>query len=120
MLQDLTLPEFSFLWVAPTHLNYDGPITSDILTGAIRALEVLPNEEFNSSKVSSTLRQYSKSVSIKFPVLMKCLRTVLSGLDDGPPVGEMIQLLGKPQTLERIQFAQNYLFKDVSNKQAVK
>jgi len=43
---------------------------------------------------------------------MKCLRSVLSGLEDGPPVGEMVQLLGKEQTLRRINFAIECLSKE--------
>jgi len=35
---------------------------------------------------------------------MRCMRIVLSGLEDGPPVGEMIQFLGKEETLKRLNF----------------
>lgn len=33
---------------------------------------------------------------------MKNLRTTLSGLKDGPSVAEMMEILGKESTLERI------------------
>jgi len=112
-LKDLTLPEFSFLWVAPTQITYEGPITADTLLGVLRNLESLPKavEHFTSAEVSKSLRQFSKSVGIKFPVLMKCLRSILSGLDDGPPVGEIIQLLGRDETMQRIKFAQDVMEK---------
>ena len=107
--------------------QYDGPVTADILTGVARALEALPEEsndqqqQFTSTEVSKSLRQFSKSVGMKFPVLMKCLRSILSGLEDGPPVGEMIQLLGKDQTLKRIKFAQEFLEeKDSSRNKGIK
>jgi len=34
---------------------------------------------------------------------MKNLRLLLSGLNDGPPVGQMLELLGKEMSLQRIQ-----------------
>ena len=112
-LKDLTLPEFAFLWVAPTLITYEGPITANTLLGVLHTFESLPkgSEHFSSAEVSKSLRQFSKSVGIKFPVLMKCLRSILSGLDDGPPVGEMIQLLGRDQTMQRIKFAQEVMEK---------
>jgi hypothetical protein len=42
---------------------------------------------------------------------------VLSGLEDGPPVGEMIQLLGKEQTIQRIHFAVNKMSEKQSKSQ---
>ena len=47
---------------------------------------------------------------------MKCLRTVLSGLEDGPPVGEMVQLLGKEQTLKRLNLAVDLLAQGEASK----
>lgn len=41
--------------------------------------------------------------NVKFPELMKTLRAVLSGLNEGPGVAEMMHLLGKDQSLERIK-----------------
>jgi glutamyl/glutaminyl-tRNA synthetase len=111
------LPEFSFLWIAPTQVTYEGPISSEVLTEVSRVLELVKSDDFNSASVSKSLRQFSKSVGIKFPVLMKCLRSVLSGLEDGPPVGEMIQLLGKEQTIQRIHFAVNKMSEKQSKSQ---
>ncbi len=116
-LKDLTLPEFSFLWIAPTQVTYEGPISSEVLTEVSRALELVKSDDFTSASVSKSLRQFSKSVGIKFPVLMKCLRSVLSGLEDGPPVGEMIQLLGKELTMQRIHFAVNVMSEKQSKSQ---
>ena len=103
-LKDLTLPEFSFLWIAPTKFSYQGPITVETLRDLVGALEHLnsDSDQVTAKSVSTFLRQFSKSNDIKFPLFMKCLRLVLSGLEDGPPVGEMIQLLGKEETLQRI------------------
>lgn len=113
-LKDLTLPEFSFLWIAPTTFTYQGPISLETLIDLFRDFEKLKSDGDNidSNSVSKFLRQFSKTKSIKFPVLMKCLRSVLSGLEDGPPVGEMVQLLGKEQTLRRINFAIECLSKE--------
>ena len=110
-LKDLTLPEFSFLWIAPTRFSYQGPISSEVLRDLARDFGQLggDGDGVESSSVTSFLRQFSKTNKIKFPMLMKCLRTVLSGLEDGPPVGEMVQLLGKEQTLKRLNLAVDLL-----------
>lgn len=46
--------------------------------------------------------------NVKFPALMKMLRSVISGLDEGPGVAEMMDLLGKSQSLERIKAVVRY------------
>ena len=110
-LKDLTLPEFSFLWIAPTQFLYEGPISSELLRDLSRDFCQLEGkgDGVESNQVTSFLRQFSKKNKIKFSMLTKCFRTVLSGLEDGPPVGEMVHLLGKEQTLKRLDFAVDLL-----------
>lgn len=58
---------------------------------------------FEEAKLKGHLRSFSKENGVEFPALMKMLRGVLSGLEEGPGVAEMMDILGKDQSIERIK-----------------
>ena len=49
------------------------------------------------------LKLLSKNNLIKFPDLMKDLRLLITGRADGPPILELIQILGKDKVVERLK-----------------
>lgn len=102
-LKDLASPSVSFLFVSPSTISEDFPLSIDIIPGIAESLKEIDDLEFSSASTSRALRIFSKSSKCKFAVLMKSVRMLLSGLNDGPPVGEMLELLGKQQSLKRIQ-----------------
>ncbi|CAK1541339.1 unnamed protein product [Leptosia nina] len=103
-IEDLVSSKFAFFWILPSeHCNVD----QKLCTAVIENLELL--QEFNQDAIKDRLRQFSSSNGIKFPALMKMLRSVLSGLSEGPSVVEMMHLLGKSQTLQRIKAVSKYL-----------
>lgn len=75
---------------------------------------------FSKDSLNKLLKEFAKQNNVKYSVLMKTLRTVLSGLEviliayilhpivsclllqEGPSVAEMIEILGKQNTLERL------------------
>lgn len=67
----------------------------------LQQLQAQPS--FHKDQLNELLRSYAKAASIKFPVLMKTLRGALSGLQEGPGVAEMMEILGKDVVLQRLQ-----------------
>ncbi|VVD02432.1 unnamed protein product [Leptidea sinapis] len=100
-IEDLVSSKFGFLWILPS--NIDAEVNSSLLKKLIDDIECL--EPFEEKSIMERLREFSSKNDIKFPRLMKMLRAVLSGLDEGPRVAEMMHLLGKSQSLQRIQAA---------------
>lgn len=65
-------------------------------------MEELKDEKFNQQNLKLILKEFSSENNLTFANLMKSLRTTLSGLKEGPGVAEMMEILGKESTLERI------------------
>ncbi|XP_044726635.1 probable glutamate--tRNA ligase, mitochondrial, partial [Chrysoperla carnea] len=100
-LSDLFAPNFSFLWILPTisNLTYDEKLYDIALSLQI----MLKNEKENLKKdhLNIILRDFSVEKQIRFIDLMKFLRLVFSGLEKGPGVAEMMEILGKNELLLR-------------------
>lgn len=62
----------------------------------------LQDEKFTKQNLQQILKEFSSENALTFGIFMKNLRTVLSGLKEGPGVAEMMEILGKESTLERI------------------
>ncbi|KAF5298460.1 hypothetical protein FQR65_LT01239 [Abscondita terminalis] len=100
-LDDLVSHEMAFLWATPT---FDLKIDSDELTlirNLNRSLE--EQESFSKDDLKTFLKDFSERNGFKFSALMQLLRSILSGLKEGPSVAEMIEILGKDNTLSRLQ-----------------
>ncbi|XP_049887798.1 probable glutamate--tRNA ligase, mitochondrial [Pectinophora gossypiella] len=98
-IEDLVSNKFGFLWILPASDQQE--LDKELLEKLLINLESL--ESFDQSTLKDHLKQFSQSHNVKFPQLMKMLRAALSGLNEGPGVAEMMQLLGKGQSLERIK-----------------
>ncbi|CAB3245498.1 unnamed protein product [Arctia plantaginis] len=97
-IDELVSNKFGFLWILPTtKIDVDQPLLKKL----VQNLEDL--EKFDQNSLKHSLKSFSKANGVNFPVLMKMLRSTLSGLDEGPGVAEMMDLLGKRQSLERIK-----------------
>ena len=53
-----------------------------------------------------SLKTLSKEIGAKFPAMMKDLRIVITGKSDGPPITELINILGPGTVIKRLR---NYL-----------
>lgn len=65
-------------------------------------MDELKDENFNKNNLQNILKEFSGEKNLIFSKFMKTLRTTLSGLKEGPGVAEMMEILGKENTLERI------------------
>lgn len=102
-LQDLVGKNFAFLWVIPTTQSIKiDPKNLEFLKMLSQQLAAVDNNNFDDKKINDYLKEFSSNNDLKFPAFMKLLRSILSGLNQGPPVGEMMSILGKQNTLKRI------------------
>ncbi|XP_017107598.2 nondiscriminating glutamyl-tRNA synthetase EARS2, mitochondrial [Drosophila bipectinata] len=102
LLQDLTSSKLSFLWVKPSSYELKD-LSREQLNTLIHELDA--HEGFNKDDLNVRLKNFAQKENIKFPLMMKSLRAALSGLKEGPGVAEMMEILGKTVTLERLREA---------------
>lgn len=96
-LQQLVEGELSFLWILPK-IQEDN-ITSEWVEKLVNALET---GDFDKTQLSELLREFSKENNLKFPKFMASLRGMLAGIKEGPGVADMMEILGKKTTIQRI------------------
>ncbi|XP_017773834.1 PREDICTED: probable glutamate--tRNA ligase, mitochondrial [Nicrophorus vespilloides] len=101
-LTDLVSRDLMFLWVTPElkHLHS----VDEKQRNAIEKLNASFENNWKAEKqeVNNYLKDFAKENGIAFSNFMKLLRTILSGLKEGPSVAEMIEILGKDNTRNRI------------------
>ncbi|XP_046427918.1 probable glutamate--tRNA ligase, mitochondrial isoform X1 [Neodiprion virginianus] len=108
-LEDLVSGELAFLWVVPP------PSTSAISQSPTEYLRILEEFDrqlaskdadfFRKESLKDWLRNFADTNDIPFEKFMRLLRSVLSGLKEGPSVAEMIEILGQNATLDRVKRA---------------
>lgn len=101
-LQQLVEGELSFLWILPK-IQEDN-IQSEWVGKLVTALE---KGDFDKTNLSELLREFSKENNLKFPKFMGTLRTMLAGIKEGPGVADMMTILGKKTTINRITRRKN-------------
>lgn len=99
-LNDLVSKDMAFLWVMPE-------VEKDkIEEREIQVIKKLSDDfdkiRMREEDLGKVLRAFAKDKEYPYSKLMKLLRTVLSGLKDGPSVVEMIDILGWENTRHRI------------------
>lgn len=63
---------------------------------------------FNASEAEGVVKEYAATNSIKIGELMPVLRLALAGTMQGPPVFDMMGLLGRTRTTERLKKSLDY------------
>jgi len=77
--------------------------TNNYLTALAGVFE--SEENFDANNIENAFKNWCESNGVKTGELMQPLRVAVSGEPAGPPVFEMISLLGKESVLRRIQRA---------------
>ncbi len=72
----------------------------DILTRAKKLISAIEN--FDKDNIESTLKTFAKDEGLKVGMLMKPLRVITTGMINSPSVFELIAILGRDKSLERI------------------
>lgn len=104
-LNDLLDPSMDFVWRSPSLVEEDQPSVEnrDALQDLCSRLESVSADKFNRETLGVLLHNAASDSGIKYSQLMQSLRKLLSGLQKGPGVAEMMTLLGKEQTLLRLR-----------------
>lgn len=102
-LEDLISNSYSFLWVLPVvKRKSEFSLEEWEILKKFKDSFKIKNFE-NRDEISGFLRNFAKEKKFHFSKFMKILRIVLSGLKEGPSVAEMIEILGKKDTVGRIE-----------------
>ncbi|KAF7992989.1 hypothetical protein HCN44_005770 [Aphidius gifuensis] len=102
-LNDLVSKDLAFLWVIPTDVtSINDPNIIKSIKLLSQQLNDIDKSNFDKKTLTNYLKLFTQNNDIKFSNFMKLLRSILSGLDQGPAVAEMMEILGKDKTLERL------------------
>lgn len=104
-VKDLLSPQYSYLWIRPTFSPQQvAAVTTEaphIASLVIRLVE--STEELTMDMLNRELKAVAKQTHCtKYREVMKLLRLVLSGLQQGPSVAEMMVCLGASETAHRL------------------
>lgn len=103
-LNDLASPNMIFLWTSPKTLpDISQPEYLDAIKKLCTTLAELDVTNFTKEWISVYLKDFAKNNQIKYSIFMKNLRLGLTDVKDGPPVAEMMELLGKDRTVSRLK-----------------
>lgn len=95
LLRQLTDPHMGFLWSSqrnPIISKIDPSTARNVI---VRVVEILNQyDRIEKKEVSAMLRQIALEHNLKVNEVMKLMRSSLTGLKEGPPVSEIIEILG--------------------------
>ena len=102
--------DFLFLWSEPGLCDsYGMGVNGSVIKEIIESLKTIESEkDFYAANLSNKVRRVAKSHKkngLKVAELMTGIRLALSGLKEGPPVGEMLEQLGLDTSIHRLQKA---------------
>lgn len=98
--------EFLFLWVSPSSYSIPISLTNSLID---KVIDLMVNLEEGDSK---SLPKYLKKVcqsekDLKFSQMMKELRVLITGCEEGPPIVELVEVLGTQTVISRLENYQN-------------
>ncbi|XP_038142776.1 probable glutamate--tRNA ligase, mitochondrial [Cyprinodon tularosa] len=106
-LKELMGPTYSYLWVRPSFsIQQVAALTTEapLIASFVLRLVEEQGEELSVDRVSKDLKGLTKlTKATKYREVMKLLRLVLSGLQQGPSVAEMMVSLGPAEIRHRFQ-----------------
>ncbi|KAL5292896.1 EARS2 family protein [Megaselia abdita] len=98
-LKDLVDAKLSFLWIRPT-VAILSDLTEENLQDLLCELE---ESTFHKDDLNVLLKNYAEKNNFKFSKMMKTFRSAISGLKEGPGVAEMMEILGKQVSINRLK-----------------
>lgn len=103
------IQQAGFFYKEPS--EYDNKVIKkkwkDDIPGLLKELyiEILPNSNFEKNELKKTVSSWIEKKGIGFGNIMNCLRLSLVGGSKGPDLFEIIEILGKEETIKRIEKA---------------
>lgn len=103
-LSELTTPNYAFLWAGTTEYPQNVPWAIQMIQSAMEAFDHV-GSDFSAEAISQCVKDLAAENQLKAPEVMRFYRSILSGLKQGPPIGEMIHHLGHEETQKRLRSA---------------
>jgi glutamyl-tRNA synthetase len=106
------IDESMYFFIPPT--QFDEQVLAKKWTSAAKnAIEkynsrIAENETFDAPFLESLLNETAASLQLKTGQLMQPLRVAVSGVAGGPPIFELLELIGKEETTNRLNHALNF------------
>ena len=63
--------------------------------------------DFEKNTIEEFIKKFLTANNLKFPVLGKPLRLILTGKENAPSISELLYILGKETSLKRIEYTLN-------------
>ena len=99
-LSDLAGDDLIFLWHWPDKSQLKVELNNSQFREILNLLNSQQTED--SKLIMKQIKNFSKSQGLKFPAVMKDLRVVITGKAEGPPITELLDILGVDQVLARL------------------
>ena len=103
-LSDLAGDDLIFLWHWPDRDKLKVNINNSQLREVLSLVKNHQEGEGAGKTLMKQIKTFSKSQGLKFPEVMKDLRLVITGRPDGPPITELIDILGSDQVVARLSY----------------
>ena len=78
-------------------------VMQDVAVHALAIIELLEHVAWDKENLLAALQGFVKNAGIKFPQLAKPLRYALCGCIDGASVVDMMMIVGRQQTIQRVK-----------------
>ncbi|KAL0281081.1 UNVERIFIED_CONTAM: hypothetical protein PYX00_002180 [Menopon gallinae] len=102
-VEDLTTLDYVYLWAVPDFkFTNTGSVTTEFLK---EVLIKLTNIEWIKESLGPFFRSFCKENNIVYAEFMMCLRLILTGNKNGPGVADILLLIGRENSLKRIENA---------------
>ena len=103
-LSDLVGDDLIFLWHWPERNSLKVNINNIQLREVLALVKSHQQGEGEGKLLLKQIKTFSKSQGLKFPEVMKDLRLIITGRPDGPPITELIDILGPGQVVDRLSY----------------
>jgi len=103
LLENLVQPDMKFLWTQPQNdlsIRIPSGQAKSVLNLVVDWLK--EQDSLNKSQAVARLREIAKESNLKLSEVMKLLRTSLTGLQEGPSIGEIVEILGPQICIRRL------------------
>ncbi|XP_003742525.1 probable glutamate--tRNA ligase, mitochondrial [Galendromus occidentalis] len=102
-LDDIISPQLNFLWTKDSSVTE--PLGDDWKTTILSLTKVLETISFGKADLSTSLREFHSSQigdRLSYRDFMWKLREILTGLKEGPSISEIMESLGREETIARL------------------
>ncbi|XP_078488921.1 nondiscriminating glutamyl-tRNA synthetase EARS2, mitochondrial [Ciona intestinalis] len=102
-LNDLIKEEYNYLWFRPQPpMCKEDTMFYEFLYDFIRFLNTVSWEPLDVETIACYLNKHGREKGLHYPKVMKFLRKLLSGREQGPKIVDLLLMLNKRESLQRL------------------